>query len=613
VLDLLAPEAQWSFVREHLSGIQFYIDMIDRATPEQLGQLVRLLRQQGYQVSVECGGTLDFAPMDETNGEVSARIELAKLAKFYAAGGRADFLNLDGPVRRLMHPHKRRDGRRFESVEKAADELVDYLNLVRRAHPELRFFLTNFPNWGYRGAVSTARGPQQDYGDYDTVVRVVLDKLKAANIPLAGVTVDNPYDYLVGEHSSVNLKDPRTVDWLGRVRAYEDFARAQGLQFNLIVNSERGGHASAETFYADTLKMVETYRKAGGQPTRWFVQSWYPHPTQIVPETAPHSLTALAKAVIEAVGSGVAPSKRGEARDTARTPVDHGPVRRPGAASGDRIVLQPQPGTMTVTAKVPGLSNQVFSLGIPETIGCQEAMLLNFPEATIRWAGPDAQGVVSCSWGPGGRIYYSVRMIPAATTSMSDDGPNHTEFLWHKVFAFNCLNPTGAPDFKDWTLERTYMSSQGRPLCLARAQRVRGHMPTVGFYLPERVEAGRESVFVRGFGATSPNRTDGSWIVTQSQPKGSYMAAAVVDAAFLFDNLGRCCIHAADSGYRSRATGTTVSRSIAQGSLELPRTVRADRPGLATRRRPPPANRPRTADRSGTRARQFPPNEQATG
>ncbi|MBM4025809.1 MAG: alpha/beta hydrolase, partial [Planctomycetes bacterium] len=852
VLDLLAPEAQWPYVREHLTGIQFYIDMINRATPEQLQQLVRLVRQRGYQVSVECGGTLDFAPMDETNGEASARIELAKLAKFYAAGGRVDFLNLDGPVRRLLHPEKRRDGRRFDSVEKAADELVDYLTLVRRAHPEIRFFLlTNFPNWGYRGDVSYhARGPQrQDYGDYDTVVRVVLDKLKAANLPLAGVTVDNPYDYLVGEHFSVNLKDPRTVDWLGRVRTYEDFARAQRLQFNLIVNSERGGHKSDEVFYTDTMKMVEAYLQAGGRPTRWFVQSWYSHPTQIVPESVPHSLTALTKAVIGTVnsdtparttpqapavrivervsysreapqaqmlnaylvqrdaptaaivqilsggwnsappqnanlepfkpyldagisvivvahrpvgkdlhwpapgddiaravqfvreradewgidptriavkgrssgghlalmvgfepdranpaaqdpverqssksncivagaaptdlvaqmrellteenpqsylwermlslvgaapgeisrdelleklrplspieyvtrdappvfltnqgpvdafwpgdarlkwdahtpitslilekklkelqvpyelvispeggrgdttlvqrelaflakhlrlestprGEGVPPLSRGrQTRDTTRTPGDAGHVRGQATAPPDRIVLQPQQGAMTVTAKVPGLNNQVFSLGVPETIGCREAMLLNFPETSIQWAGPDPQGVVSCSWGPGGRIQYNARMIPANDyVDVEMTVRNHTEFHWHEVFAFNCLNPTGAPDFKDWTLERTYMSSQGKPLCLAQTQRIRGHMPTVGFYLPDRVETGRESVFVRGFGATSPNRTDGSWIVTLSQPEGAYMAAAVVEAAFLFDNLDRCCIHAA--------------------------------------------------------------------
>jgi acetyl esterase len=198
--------------------------------------------------------------------------------------------------------------------------------------------------------------------------------------------------------------------------------------------------------------------------------------------------------------------------------------------------------------------------------------------------------VVSCSWGPGGRIQYSVRMIPAADyVDVEMTIRNHTEFLWHEVFAFNCLNPTGAPDFKDWTLERTYMSSQGRPLCLARTERVRGHMPTVGFYLPDRIETGRESIFVRGFGATSPDRTDGSWIVTLSQPQGAYMAAAVVEAAFLFDNLDRCCIHAAPAfgDIGPGQTAMTVSRFyLAKGSLEdFLQRYAADRPALAARQK----------------------------
>jgi len=92
---------------------------------------------------------------------------------------------------------------------------------------------------------------------------------------------------------------------------------------------------------------------------------------------------------------------------------------------------------------------------------------------------------------------------------------NHAEFLWHDVFAFNCLNPSEAPALQDWKLERTYMSSHGQPLRMAQTTRVKGHMPTVGFYLPERIKTGEESVFVRGFGATSPDRTDGSWIVTK--------------------------------------------------------------------------------------------------
>jgi creatinine amidohydrolase len=171
---------------------------------------------------------------------------------------------------------------------------------------------------------------------------------------------------------------------------------------------------------------------------------------------------------------------------------------------------------------------------------------------------------------------------------------NHTEYLWHGVFAFNCLNPIQAPAFHDWKLERTYMSKQGKPLRMAQTTRVKGHMPTVGFYLPERIKAGGESVFVRGFGATSPDRTDGAWIVTLSEPAGAYMAATATDAAFLFDNLDRCCIHAAP-GFGDIGPGeasTTVSRLyLAKGTLDgFLKRLEADRPGLAARQKwAPPA------------------------
>ena len=442
----------------------------------------------------------------------------------------------------------------------------------------------------FRGDVSYhARGPQrQDYGDYDAVIGVVLRKLRAAEIPLAGVTVDNPYGYLMGVHPSVNLKDPKSVNWLKRVRSYEDFAREQGLEFNLIVNSERGGNESDERFHRETLAMVDTYRDADGRPTRWFVQSWYPYPKQIVPETAPHSMAALVKAVIERVNPG-------EAMPTHRpAPVDasaaqHGRQNDLGN-SGSRIVLQPQPGAMQVTARVPALDNQAFALGIPETIGCREAMLVNFPEAKIEWQGPDRQGVVSCSWGPGGRISYTLRLIPAEDyVDVEMTICNHTEFLWHDVFAFNCLNPILAPVFQDWKLERTYMSAQGKPLCMAKTSRVKGHMPTVGFYLPERIKAGEESVFVRGFGATSPDRTDGSWIVTLSDAKSAFMAATAFEAAFLFDNLDRCCLHAAPSfgDIGPGESSTTVSRFyLAQGTLDdFLKRQEVDSPGLVARQK----------------------------
>jgi hypothetical protein len=62
---------------------------------------------------------------------------------------------------------------------------------------------------------------------------------------------------------------------------------------------------------------------------------------------------------------------------------------------GERIVLRPRQGHMGGSARVPALDGQVFALGIPETIGCRERMILNFPEVDIRWTGPDEEGAIT--------------------------------------------------------------------------------------------------------------------------------------------------------------------------------------------------------------------------
>ncbi len=593
---LVAEDAEWAYVREHLDGIKLYIDKVggrraNRASDETLKRLVRLCEKDGIQLAVECGGTLEFAPLDSNNGERSAEIEFAKIKRLTEAGGNLAYLDVDGPIRRLLYPGTARQG--LPSVDACATELVDALREHRKAYPDLRFWLlVNFPNWGWKDGVSYhARGPQrQDWGDYLPVLQTVLRRTREAGVPFDGVTVDFPYDYAVGKHRSVNLKPPTQVDWIARIRDLEGYVEKEGLEFNLIVNSEAGGQASDEAFYHDTLAYVDAYLAAGGSPKRWIVQSWYPHPKQVVPETAPHTMTALVRAVIKKLRSGPPAKREDESSEAHRLhnavfadqfsrTASPPPLRQASfareknnSASSGRIVVEPDQGKMAVRARVPILDDAGFVLGIPETIGCREAMLVNFPEAKVQWDGPDDQGVVSCTWGPGGRISYTARLIPSEDyVDLEMTVRNHTEFLWHDVFAFNCLNPVDAPAFKDWKLKRTYMSSQGKPLLLADTERVKGTMPTVGFYLHERIGPKEEPVFVRGFQATSPDRTDGSWIVTLSEPAGSYMAATTLDSVFLFDNLDRCCIHSAPSfgDVGPQEASTTVSRFyLARGDLE---------------------------------------------
>ena len=111
------------------------------------------------------------------------------------------------------------------------NSLTPYACIGRPTPRRKYWLLTNFPNWGWRGDVSYhARGPQrQDYGDYDQVVRTVLQKLNAAGIPTRRRDGGQPLR-LPGGRASFGQpgRIRKSVDWLGRVRAYEDFARAAG-------------------------------------------------------------------------------------------------------------------------------------------------------------------------------------------------------------------------------------------------------------------------------------------------------------------------------------------------------------------------------------------------
>ena len=292
------------------------------------------------------------------------------------------------------------------------------------------------------------------------------------------------------------------------------------------------------------------------------------------------------------------------------TPAATGPAdnETPPPPAAPRITLQGHPGKMTVGAQVPvpaPLAGRApaywgMALGIPETIGCREKMILNFPEVKIHWTGPDAGGAVACSWTSEGRIRYSARLVGGVdTVDIEMTITNLSNETWHDVWAFNCLNPTSAKPFNDWRLERTYMSEHGVPRLMARTTRVHGHMPTVGFYLNEQTPWGVESPFIRGFAGTSPDRTDDGWIVTLSEPAGAYMAATAPDSLFLFDNLDRCCLHSAPN-FGDIAPGessTTVARLyIAAGALEdFLKRFEADRVTLAARAKWARPHRPRIA------------------
>lgn len=213
---------------------------------------------------------------------------------------------------------------------------------------------------------------------------------------------------------------------------------------------------------------------------------------------------------------------------------------------GNRIILMPEQGKMMVNALVPLMDKQIFGLGIPETIGSREQMMLvNHSEATIHWTVDQTQGSVSTTWAREGLIRYELLIIPAEDyVDLVMTVENQTDSTWHGVFAFNCISPARAPAFRDSSLRRTFLSMNQQATSLAALPRVQGPRPTITIY-PTQTHAQEMPSFAEAFQATSPIASDGSWVAVVSEPGDAYMATVTADASFLFTNTKFGCIHAA--------------------------------------------------------------------
>jgi hypothetical protein len=213
----------------------------------------------------------------------------------------------------------------------------------------------------------------------------------------------------------------------------------------------------------------------------------------------------------------------------------------------NRLTLMPDQGKMHCNVIVrKGSHRDIFALTIPETIGCREGMILNFPSTTIQWEGSGQDGVVSTSWTTDGVVSYDLTLTPGIDVVDAEMTiRNLSDEVWHDVWSFNCLNPVRAPSFQDSLMERPYMSTPDGPLLLSQTKRVSGPRPTVGVYFSTSMEHPEKYPFVVDFQATSPQRSDGNYLVTLSESRNAYMAATSPEALFLFNNQKFKCIHSA--------------------------------------------------------------------
>ncbi len=325
-----AQDSDWPVTREGLDTAFFAINtlwpmkrpMRLSIAPAQAAAAAANLHRKGIHIGVECG-YFDHSetlrtPGDPASdvvasalppkivagvGERTARVEIAKIRSWWQAGHVPDYLVLDDPMRRLTVPGQDSPGQLLQGMPdyaSAAAEVAAYMRIMREKFPAVKFVvILNFPNWGWKGEPAFSMAPGRvgpmNWGDAHLAMETLFTTLDQGGQRIHAIQGDFPWRYFAEQPPDAVAA---TVDWPGRILQLEQYARGKGVQFNLTANSETG-YVSAKAFAEDSLKYLDAYLAAGGKPDRFVVQSWYPHPEELLPESKPYTGTWLAARFIE--------------------------------------------------------------------------------------------------------------------------------------------------------------------------------------------------------------------------------------------------------------------------------------------------------------------------
>jgi hypothetical protein len=270
--ELYAPGAVWQSVQARTHVVKLYIDDIYPATTQSLQHVIGTLNAAHIAVAVELGGLRDW----DCSGADLARIELNGLNKFVAAGGAISFLAMDSPFGHTLATSI--PGNCGYTAQQVSDELVVYLRAMHLAMPWVSIGLIEPVPWYSVGALGP--NPGNNYGDLPQILDLFLTSLAQNGERIDFFHADSPYDY-----------DQANPDGWTKLLALQQIVQNHGLRFGLIYNSDAGGQAGDQEFHDQTLAALQAFKNVGGNPDDFIVQSWYPHPSVMVPEYQLYTFT----------------------------------------------------------------------------------------------------------------------------------------------------------------------------------------------------------------------------------------------------------------------------------------------------------------------------------
>jgi len=348
--QLVAPDAEWDFVKNHMDGFLFHgaywtsLHLFPEV-PEVATRLAAILNPLKKKNAIELGWPGTYLQFEPTVDMAAKKAEghIVHLERLQSYGLTMDEIYVDWHTYQwkplcLKHPDwtvkdivawTTGD---FENYDGPATIYKpgywpDYINTIHKSFPGVPVYNTNSPVWfwwddfsslgksEHRTRLDPLTGYNPITGENSNIPvlvdgqpvtfnfnkREIIEGIinSSGKIGYAGMASDFPYNYT--QWSDPVVRDSNNK----KILHYEKWLQERGKKHTLIVNTGDGNSLFPndpdlwdKDYYEKSMKYISDYQIRGGRADSYKFESWYSGPHTVVPETKQYSFTNLVKDAI---------------------------------------------------------------------------------------------------------------------------------------------------------------------------------------------------------------------------------------------------------------------------------------------------------------------------
>lgn len=233
---------------------------------------VPVLRRSRISIALDVqGGTWMSASKSQT-GTVKREIELIRKLRKY--GGDVRYLSLQSV---LSKPLKVKGKTKPYPMEQRYKDIQLYMTLVKREFPRIKIgIVCALPSHGK---------------DYKKAYKGLKDHLAKSRLRLDHITLDIPCEIPDTKRNGMSWQ---------KVKEVEEYVQKEiGCDFGLVCTSRVAGYKSDEAYHKAVLSALASHAKTGGNPDRYLIMSWFPHPKTSIPDSATGKSYPVMRTVLE--------------------------------------------------------------------------------------------------------------------------------------------------------------------------------------------------------------------------------------------------------------------------------------------------------------------------